>query len=44
MERFPIALLGYLALLMVSLLPLSLRPWDTIAYVGDSLDAVYFMA
>jgi len=44
LERLPIAFLGYVALLVASLMPLSLRPWDTIAYVGDSLDAIYFMA
>ncbi len=44
LERSPIAFLSYLALLVASLLPLSLSPADTIAYVGDSLDTVYFMA
>jgi hypothetical protein len=42
--RTPIALASYFVLLVASLTPLSLRPWDTVAYVGDSLDAIYFMA
>lgn len=42
--RWPGALALYLLLLVASLLPLSLRPANTIAYVGDSLDSVYFLA
>jgi hypothetical protein len=34
----------YAALFLASLYPQSLRPWDTVAYIGDSLDTVYFMA
>jgi hypothetical protein len=44
LARNPIALACYFVLLVASLTPLSLRPWDTVAYVGDSLDAIYFMA
>lgn len=44
LRHHTLALLCYLALLVASTTPLSLRPWDTIAYVGDSLDAVYFLA
>jgi hypothetical protein len=36
--------LSYLLLAVVSLYPQSVRPWDTIAYIGDSLDTVYFMS
>ncbi len=35
---------SYLALAFLSFLPLSLRPHDTIAYVGDSLESVYIVA
>src|SRR5688572_5106668 len=38
------AVLLYAALFLASLYPQSLRPWDTVAYIGDSLDTVYFMA
>jgi hypothetical protein len=38
------SLAGYLALLFLSFLPQSLRPADTIAYVGDSLESVYIVA
>jgi hypothetical protein len=34
----------YVVLFVASLYPQSLRPWDTVAYIGDSLDTVYFMA
>jgi hypothetical protein len=44
LKRHGLALLLYLALLVASFLPLSLRPWDTIAYVGDSLESVYLVA
>ena len=30
--------------MVASLLPQSLRPWDTIGYVGDALGSVYFVA
>jgi hypothetical protein len=30
--------------MVASLVPQSLRPWDTIGYVGDSLGSVYFVA
>jgi hypothetical protein len=33
--------IGYVVLLIVSFLPQSLRPVDTIGYIGDSLDSVY---
>ena len=36
--------LSYAALAFASFLPLSLRPHDTIAYVGDSLESVYIVA
>jgi hypothetical protein len=39
-----VAALLYAALFLASLYPQSLRPWDTVAYIGDSLDTVYFMA
>jgi hypothetical protein len=35
---------GYAALLVLSFLPQSLSPADTIAYVGDSLESVYIVA
>ena len=39
------AALGFYAvLLFASLLPQSLRPWDTVAYVGDALGNAYFVA
>jgi hypothetical protein len=38
------ALLGYLLLGVLSFTPQSLRPHDTIAYVGDSLESVYIVA
>ena len=34
----------YLLLAFVSFLPLSLRPRDTVAYVGDSLESAYIVA
>lgn len=40
----PLALAAYAALSAASFLPLSLRPHDTIAYVGDSLESVYIVA
>jgi hypothetical protein len=39
-----IAIALYLVLVFVSFLPQSLRPRDTIAYVGDSLESVYIVA
>jgi hypothetical protein len=36
--------LAYAVLAFSSFLPLSLRPHDTIAYVGDSLESVYIVA
>jgi hypothetical protein len=44
LARNRVAALLYAALFLVSLYPQSLRPWDTVAYIGDSLDTVYFMA
>ena len=38
------ALAFYVVLMFASLLPQSLRPWDTVGYVGDSLGSVYFVA
>ena len=35
---------AYLALAVLFLWPLSMRPFDTFAYVGDSLATVYFLA
>jgi hypothetical protein len=34
----------YVLLVLASFFPLSARPWDTIAYVGDSLESVYLVA
>ncbi|HEV7500773.1 MAG TPA: hypothetical protein VGQ33_12255, partial [Vicinamibacteria bacterium] len=39
-----IAIALYLVLVFLSFLPQSLRPRDTIAYVGDSLESVYIVA
>ena len=39
-----IGLALYLLLAFASFLPLSLRPRDTVAYVGDSLESVYLVA
>ena len=44
LARNRVAALLYAALFLASLYPQSLRPWDTVAYIGDSLDTVYFMA
>lgn len=44
LQRNTIAVLLYVALFLASLYPQSLRPWDTVAYIGDSLDTVYFMS
>jgi len=44
LARNRVAVLLYAALFLASLYPQSLRPWDTVAYIGDSLDTVYFMA
>lgn len=44
LARSPVAFVLYAALFVASLYPQSLRPWDTVAYIGDSLDTVYFMA
>lgn len=38
------ALLLYAALTLASFYPQSLRPWDTLGYVGDSLESVYLIA
>jgi hypothetical protein len=35
---------AYLALAIASFYPQSLRPWDTVGYVGDSLESVYIIA
>ena len=37
-------LTGYWLLLFVGFFPQSLRPHDTVAYIGDSLDSVYTIA
>ncbi len=42
--RDGLAGLLYAILLVASFVPLSLRPRDTIAYVGDSLESVYLVA
>jgi hypothetical protein len=42
--RHRLAAALYAVLFLASLYPQSLRPWDTVAYIGDSLDTVYFMA
>src|SRR4051812_18255462 len=39
-----IAIVLYLVLVFISFLPQSLRPRDTIEYVGDSLESVYIVA
>jgi ABC-type dipeptide/oligopeptide/nickel transport system permease component len=39
-----VAIALYLVLVFLSFLPQSLRPGDTIAYVGDSLESVYIVA
>ncbi len=44
LARNRVAAALYAALFLASLYPQSLRPWDTVAYIGDSLDTVYFMA
>ena len=44
LARNSVAVFLYAALFLASLYPQSLRPWDTVAYIGDSLDTVYFMA
>jgi hypothetical protein len=44
LARSRVAVILYAALFLASLYPQSLRPWDTVAYIGDSLDTVYFMA
>ncbi len=46
MKRHPtlVALGLYTLLLFPSFYPLSRRPWDTVAYVGDSLESVYIVA
>ena len=44
LERNAVAAALYVVLFLASLYPQSLRPWDTVAYIGDSLDTVYFMA
>jgi hypothetical protein len=40
-RREVVGLAGYLALVVISFLPQSLRPADTVGYIGDSLDSVY---
>ena len=42
--RLRLAIALYLVLVFLSFLPQSLRPRDTIAYVGDSLESVYIVA
>ena len=39
-----LALATYVLLVLASFYPQSVRPWDTIAYVGDSLESVYLVA
>jgi hypothetical protein len=43
-RRTIVAFLLYGALAVASFVPVSLRPRDTIAYVGDSLESVYIVA
>jgi hypothetical protein len=43
-SRASVALLLYFALTLGSFYPQSLRPWDTVGYVGDSLESVYLIA
>lgn len=43
-SREPLAFGAYLVLAAAFLWPLSARPHDTVAYVGDSLATVYFVA
>jgi hypothetical protein len=40
----PVAVGLYVVLALASFYPQSTRPWDTIAYVGDSLESVYIVA
>jgi hypothetical protein len=42
-RRSSVVLGLYVLLWLASLYPQSLRPWDTVAYIGDSLDNVYVM-
>ena len=42
--RTSLAAALYVVLAFLSFLPLSLRPRDRIAYVGDSLESVYIVA
>ncbi len=39
--RRALPFLLFFALLFVSFYPQSLRPWDTVAYIGDALEAVW---
>lgn len=39
-----LALVLYGVLAVVSFLPQSIRPWDTVAYIGDSTESVYIVA
>src|SRR5262245_53765872 len=39
-----VAVAAYVALVFASFYPQSVRPRDTIAYVGDSLESVYLVA
>jgi hypothetical protein len=42
-RSFLIALLLYILLAVASFYPQSARPWDTVAYIGDSLESVYIL-
>jgi len=42
--RTAVALLLYAVLALASFYPQSMRPWDTIAYIGDSLESAYMVA
>jgi hypothetical protein len=39
-----LALTLYSALAVASFVPQSIRPWDTVAYVGDSTESTYILA
>lgn len=44
LPRYSIPLLSYALLWIISFYPQSLRPWDTVAYIGDSLESVWTIA
>src|SRR5262245_17628809 len=43
-RQLGLACLLYLLLVFACRYPQSLRPWDTVGYIGDSLDTTYFIA